>query len=70
MAPEESPEPDSGLGGAEPARWGLAKANVVVFFASAATLVLELVAGRLMAPSIGVNLYSWTSIIGVVLLGI
>ena len=55
---------------AAPSRWGLVKASVVVFFASAATLVLELVAGRLMAPSIGVNLYTWTSIIGVVLLGI
>lgn len=51
-------------------RWGLVRASSVVFLASAATLVLELVAGRLMAPSIGVNLYTWTSIIGVVLLGI
>ncbi len=42
----------------------------MVFIASASTLVLELVAGRLMAPSIGVNLFTWTSIIGVVLLGI
>ncbi len=51
-------------------RWGLVRASTVVFIASAATLVLELVAGRLMAPSIGVNLFTWTSIIGVVLLGI
>ncbi|MDP6182905.1 MAG: fused MFS/spermidine synthase [Gammaproteobacteria bacterium] len=42
----------------------------MAFTASGATLVLELVAGRLMAPWLGVNLYSWTSIIGVVLAGI
>ena len=42
----------------------------VVFVASGCTLVLELVAGRLLAPSIGVSLYSWTAIIGVVLAGI
>ncbi len=46
------------------------QASAVAFTASAATLVLELVAGRLMAPWLGVNLYSWTSIIGVVLAGI
>jgi spermidine synthase len=33
-------------------------------------MVLELVAGRLMAPILGVSLYTWTSIIGVILAGI
>lgn len=33
-------------------------------------MVIELVAGRLMAPYVGVSLYTWTSIIGVVLAGI
>ena len=51
-------------------RWQVWKASAVAFTASGATLVLELVAGRLMAPWLGVNLYSWTSIIGVVLAGI
>jgi len=46
------------------------KANVVVFIASFCTLVIELVAGRMMAPYVGVSLYTWTSIIGVVLAGI
>jgi spermidine synthase len=46
------------------------KANLVVFVASFCTLVLELVAGRIMAPYVGVSLYTWTSIIGVVLAGI
>ncbi len=46
------------------------KANIVVFIASFCTLVIELVAGRIMAPYVGVSLYTWTSIIGVVLAGI
>jgi spermidine synthase len=46
------------------------KANIVVFIASFCTLVIELVAGRIMAPFVGVSLYTWTSIIGVVLAGI
>jgi len=45
-------------------------ANIVVFIASFCTLVIELVAGRIMAPYVGVSLYTWTSIIGVVLAGI
>ncbi len=45
-------------------------AVLLAFTASAATLVLELLAGRLLAPFVGVSLYTWTSIIGVVLAGI
>jgi spermidine synthase len=45
-------------------------AYAIVFVASAATLVLEIAAGRLLASYFGVSLYTWTSIIGVVLLGI
>ena len=48
----------------------LVRANSVVFIASFCTLVVELVAGRIMAPYVGVSLYTWTSIIGVVLAGI
>jgi spermidine synthase len=43
---------------------------LIVFMASACTMVLELVAGRILAPFIGVSLYTWTSIIGVCLAGI
>ncbi|HEX3246026.1 MAG TPA: fused MFS/spermidine synthase [Chloroflexota bacterium] len=43
---------------------------LVVFLSSACTLVLEIVAGRILAPFIGVSLYTWTSIIGIVLAGI
>ncbi len=33
-------------------------------------MIVELVAGRIIAPHVGVSLYTWTSIIGVVLAGI
>jgi len=52
------------------AKRGLWSAYLVVFVSSACTLVLELVAGRILAPYVGVSLYTWTSIIGVVLAGI
>jgi SAM-dependent methyltransferase len=45
-------------------------AAVIVFFSSAAVLVLEILAGRLLAPYIGVTLETFTGIIGVVLAGI
>jgi len=45
-------------------------AILIVFLSNFCTLVLELVAGRLMAPRVGVNLYTWTSVIGVILAGI
>jgi MFS family permease len=41
-----------------------------VFLSSASLMVLEIVAARLLAPYIGVSLYSWTAIIGVVLGGL
>ncbi|MDA2980084.1 MAG: fused MFS/spermidine synthase [Actinomycetota bacterium] len=44
--------------------------GVVVFVASAAILVLEIVAGRILAPYVGVTLQSFTAIIGTVLAGI
>ena len=46
------------------------RAAAIVFIASFCTLVIELVAGRVLAPYVGVSLYTWTSIIGVVLAGI
>ncbi|MFO0805860.1 MAG: fused MFS/spermidine synthase [Gemmataceae bacterium] len=44
--------------------------GTVIFFANAALLVLQLVASRLLAPFIGSELRTWTSIIGVFLAGI
>jgi spermidine synthase len=43
---------------------------LIVFLSSASIMVLELVAGRIIAPHVGVSLYTWTSVIGVVLAGI
>jgi hypothetical protein len=43
---------------------------LIVFVASGCTLVLELVAGRILAPFVGVSVHTWTSSIGVVLAGI
>ncbi|OOZ35790.1 hypothetical protein BOW51_10305 [Solemya velesiana gill symbiont] len=43
---------------------------LTIFLSSAFLLVLEMVAGRLIAPYVGVSLYTWTSIIGVVLAGL
>src|SRR5687768_15561157 len=51
-------------------RTQLIRAAAVVFIASFCTLVVEIVAGRIMAPYVGVSLYTWTSIIGIVLAGI
>ena len=45
-------------------------AYVITFIASFCILVIEIVAGRILAPFVGVSLYTWTSIIGVVLAGI
>jgi predicted membrane-bound spermidine synthase len=40
------------------------------FIGSGCLLVLEIDAGRILAPAIGISLYTWTSVIGVVLAGI
>lgn len=45
-------------------------ACAVVFVASFCSMALEISASRLLAPVVGVSLYSWTGIIGVVLIGI
>ncbi|MDY3562570.1 fused MFS/spermidine synthase [Gemmata sp. JC673] len=44
--------------------------GAVIFFANAALLVLQLVAGRLLSPYIGSSLETWTAVIGVFLAGI
>lgn len=45
-------------------------AGALVFVASGSVLVLEILAGRLLAPYVGVSLETFTGIIGVVLAGI
>jgi len=49
---------------------GFLKPYFIVFIASTCGLIIEIVAARVLAPSVGVSLYTWTSIIGVVLAGI
>jgi len=44
--------------------------SLTIFLSSGLLMVLEITAGRLLAPFIGVSLYTWTSIIGVVLAGL
>ncbi|HEX9076005.1 MAG TPA: fused MFS/spermidine synthase, partial [Anaerolineae bacterium] len=44
--------------------------NIIVFISSGSIMILELVAGRIIAPHVGSSLYTWTSVIGVVLAGI
>lgn len=45
-------------------------AIAIVFATSAATLIVEITAGRLLAPYVGVSLDTFTAIIGVILAGI
>lgn len=44
--------------------------GLVVFLSSAVVMILEITAARLIAPYVGVSIYSWTAIIGVVLAGL
>ncbi|MBC7819449.1 MAG: MFS transporter, partial [Planctomycetaceae bacterium] len=50
--------------------WILIGCNVLVFMSSVCVMVLELTASRLIAKHVGSSLYTWTSVIGVVLAGI
>lgn len=60
----------SATAAAAPSFGRVAWASLVVLLANAALLVLQLVAGRLLAPFIGSSLETWTAVIGVFLLGI
>jgi tetratricopeptide (TPR) repeat protein/MFS family permease len=44
--------------------------NATAFVASFCIMVIELVAGRIIARYLGASLYTWTSVIGIVLLGV
>ncbi|MBF0265741.1 MAG: fused MFS/spermidine synthase [Gammaproteobacteria bacterium] len=44
--------------------------SLIIFCASAALMILEIVAARLLAPYVGVSLYTWTTLIGVLLAGL
>jgi spermidine synthase len=51
-------------------RLGSALAGFLAFIAAGSVLVLEIAAGRLLAPYVGVSLTTYTGIIGVILAGI
>ncbi len=55
---------------AGPTRWAWIVPIGTVFLSSLCIMVLELVAGRLIARHVGSSLYTWTSVIGIVLAGI
>lgn len=44
--------------------------GATVFLSAAMLMVLEITAGRIIAPYVGNSLYSWTSVIGIVLAGL
>jgi len=44
--------------------------HVIVFFASACMMVVEMLASRMIARQVGSSLYTWTSVIGVILAGL
>jgi predicted membrane-bound spermidine synthase len=48
----------------------LVRCGLIVFLANAAILVLQMIAGRLLSPLIGVSLATWTAVIGMFLAGI
>ncbi|MBI4021728.1 MAG: fused MFS/spermidine synthase, partial [Candidatus Andersenbacteria bacterium] len=51
------------------ASWVQRRPFLTVFITNFCIMTLELVAGRLIAPYVGVSLYTWTSVIGIVLAG-
>lgn len=60
------PAPASG----RPTRLDPIAAGAIVFICSAAVLMLEILAGRILAPYVGISLETYTAIIGTVLAGI
>jgi len=52
-----------------PRHW-LWRPYLTVFISSLCVMVLELTASRIIAPYVGSSLYTWTTVIGVVLVGI
>ncbi|MCL7451879.1 MAG: fused MFS/spermidine synthase [Anaerolineae bacterium] len=68
--PNQTPEPSPADVPEAFQRSRLWQPDLIVFVSSGCIMILELVAGRIIAPYVGVSLYTWTSVIGVVLAGI
>lgn len=69
-APRGTPRGAPGLTGKRQRQWAWIIPIGTVFLSSLCIMVLELVAGRLIARHVGSSLYTWTSVIGIVLAGI
>ena len=71
MASVSDPVTTEGIEQPPPASvWVWILPNFTVFVSSLCIMVVELVAGRLIARYVGSSLYTWTSVIGIVLAGI
>lgn len=70
QAQNPPPHPAPALSPAAQSKDWLWQPGLIVFISNACIMTIELVAGRLVAPYVGVSLYTWTSIIGVILAGI
>ena len=68
--PPDSAAESSATGKPPAGRWVWVVPIGTVFLSSLCIMVLELVAGRLIARHVGSSLYTWTSVIGIVLSGI
>ena len=68
--PPETAAQSADPGAPRPGRWTWIVPIGTVFLSSLCIMVLELVAGRLIARHVGSSLYTWTSVIGIVLAGI
>jgi SAM-dependent methyltransferase len=64
------PAPTPALASGRPTRLDPYAAGAIVFVCSAAVLMLEILAGRILAPYVGISLETYTAIIGTVLAGI
>jgi spermidine synthase len=67
--PAEAARPAAGAQPTPVAKGWQYTPHVVVFCSAACIMVVELVAGRLIGRHLGSSLYTWTSIIGVILAG-
>ena len=46
------------------------RVRAIAFFASFCLMAVEMVSSRMAAPYLGTSIYTWTSVIGTILLGI
>lgn len=67
---KQTPPPQRNPGRAAPSRLAWVIPNATVFVSSGCIMAIELNAGRIIARHLGSSVYTWTSVIGIVLAGI